>query len=269
MKELDFLLDGKENGLVAINEDGNIMSIGDYHYRSGEKLFKNIELMKALIEREGITSYDVAVVLDYKKETQKIIPSEKLLKPSPDYYEYLDLGNDEIYTICLDIPKETLIYSGYFTFTENPNERITDYDEGKAISEKCYNALLECLALEQRRGHISKSEVDHMHSVATFLTKRRIYNSTLSLRIMRGFELVRVNRFRKELEFKVFPFDNNVDKYKNIYFAFSKNNDENISDKIYFGSMYKILNNIKETLQTQYPDLLANYKITNTRHIEL
>lgn len=265
MKELDFLLDGKENGLVAINEDGNIMSIGYYH----QKLFKSIELMKALIEREGITSYDVAVVLDYKKETQKIIPSEKLLKPSPDYYEYLDLGNDEVYTICLDIPKETLIYSGYFTFTENPNERITDYDEGKAISEKCYNALLECLALEQRRGHISKSEVDHMHSVATFLTKRRIYNSTLSLRIMRGFELVRVNKFRKELEFKVFPFDNNVDKYKNIYFAFSKNTEERLNNKAYNESTKCILNNIKEELNKQYPDLLADYKIINNREIAL
>ena len=29
----------------------------------------------------------------------------------------------------------------------------------------------------------------------------------------------------------------------------------------------RILNNIKETLQTQYPDLLANYKITNTRQM--
>lgn len=266
MKELDFLLDGKENGLVILNkEDGNIMTIGRYH----QTLFKSIELMKATIEREKVTSYDVAVVLNYKSKNQIIIPSEKLLKPSIDYYEYIDLNNDQFYTICLDVPKETIICSGYFTFTENPNERITNYEEGKIISEKCYNALLESIALEQKKGNVAKSEVDHMHSVATFLTKRRIYNSTLSLRIMRGFELVRINKYRKDIEFKVFPFDNNVDKYKNIYFVFSKNNDENISDKIYFGSMYKILNNIKETLQTQYPDLLANYKITNTRHIEL
>ena len=266
MKELDYLLDAKENGLVALNpEDGTIMSIGRYH----QTLFKSIELMKALLERERITSYDVAVLLNYKKKDQMIIPSEKLLKPSPDYYEYLDLEKGEIHTICLDVQKETLICSGYFTFTRNPNERITDYEEGKAISEQCYNALLECIALEHRRGNISKSEVDLMHSVATFLTKRRIYDSTLNLRIMRGFELVRINKFRKELDFKVFPFDNNVDKYKNIYFAFSKNTDENLSDRMYSGILLGVLKNIKENLQTQYPDLLADYKIINNRQIDL
>ena len=144
-----------------------------------------------------------------------------------------------------------------------------DYEEGKAISEKCYNALLDCLALEQKEGKISKSEVDQLHSTTTFLTKRRVYNSTLTLRIMRGFELVRVNKFRKELEFKVFPFDNNVDKYKNVYFAFSKNNDEKLNDKVYFGTLYSTLNSIKSKLQTQYPDLLADFKVINNRQIEL
>ena len=86
---------------------------------------------------------------------------------------------------------------------------------------------------------------------------------------MRGFELVRINKFRKELEFKVFPFDNNVDKYKNIYFAFSKDYDENISEKISYNKINNILNNLKKDLNIYYPYLLADYKIINVRQIEL
>ena len=265
MKELEFYLDGKENGLVVLNKDGDILSLGRYH----QVLFKNIDLLKATTEREKVFDYDVAIILNYKKKDQRIIPNGKLLKPCPDYYEYIDLENDESIIISTDNPKELLIRSGYFTFTENPNERITDYDEGKQISEECYRALVNCIALEQRKGNISKSDVDHIHSVATFITKRRIYETTLNLRIMRGFELVRINKFRKELEFKVFPFDNNVDKYKNIYFAFSKDYDENISEKISYNKINNILNNLKKDLNIYYPYLLADYKIINVRQIEL
>ena len=66
MKELEFYLDGKENGLVVLNKDGDILSLGRYH----QVLFKNIDLLKATTEREKVFDYDVAIILNYKKFTK-------------------------------------------------------------------------------------------------------------------------------------------------------------------------------------------------------
>ena len=268
MKELEFYLDGETNGIVALNENEEIISFGKGIVK--QSLFKYIDLLKAAIEREKITKYDIAFILNYKKKDQVIIPASKCLKPSPDYYEYFDLENDTVTIICIDnVSAEKIICCGYFTFTDTPNDRITDSEEGKKLSNYCHKAVLECLALEQRKGNISKSEVDHFHSSEVFLTKRRIYGSNISLRVMRGFELVKINQFRKNLEFKVFPFDNNIDKYKNIYFVFTKNNDENLPDKVIYAIMYQMLDKITKDLKDLYPDLLPQNRIINTRQIQV
>ena len=269
MKELEYYLDGEQNGFVALNENGKIISFKFANIR--QELFKSIELLLGAIERkiESI-KYNIAVALGYKTNNQKIISLSDLLKPIPDLYEYFDFKNDEVIMICVEPTNEKMIGSGYITFTDSPNERITDVSEGIEISKKCYKALLNVLAKEQRKGNMCKIETDYKHGAAVpYLTKRRIHRSTLNIRVMRGFELVKVNQFRKEFDLKAFPFDKNVDKYKNIYFVFSRDREEHMSDKVYRNIMRETLDNIKESLKIQYPDLLADYNIISEYNINV
>ena len=266
MKEKEFYLDGEENGFLGLDQDNNIISISNKYMN--QILYKNLDLLKASFERNRITNYRIYVVLNLNHDDQMMISLNHLLQPSPDYYEYIDIENNEYYTICLENPKEVLTCYGYFTFTDNPDERIQDYNTGVEQNNIFYNALMDAISTETRKGSIMNTSIDQTHVMATYIEKRRIYGSSLNLRIMKGYELVRINKFRREFEFKVFPFKN-VDKYKNIYFAFSKYNNEKLPDKIFYDKSYEILNNVRDYLKDKYPELNPNYFVISTRPVYL
>ena len=266
MKIKDFILDGINNGIVATNDQGEILSFGKWQYK--QELFKSVSLLKAKIEKEKIVNYTIGVVINYKQKDQEVIPEYKLLKPNPDYYEYMDFINDQVYDIYLDVPKEKILAAGYFTFTDSPTEKIMDVEEGIKISKMCYGELLKAVALEQRRGSISKSEIDHINS-SVFLLKRRVYESTVSLRLMRRFELVKINEYRKSIQIRSFPYNNNMDKYKTVYFVYTIDSNEIIPNNVSYGIMYNSLKNIKENLVESCSDLNPDYTIISTKQIDI
>ena len=144
MKELEFYLDGKINGIVALNEKGKIMTFSGYGIdgKYEQNIFKNFDHLYAMIEHNIQKYHDIAIVLGYKTKEQRVLPLSKLLKFGPDIYKYLDLEKDELSLICIEPVKERMISCGYFTFTDSPNEKIMDNKKGKQISNQCYKAVL-------------------------------------------------------------------------------------------------------------------------------
>jgi hypothetical protein len=107
-----------------------------------------------------------------------------------------------------------------------------------------------------------------MYNNSTNITpmKYEVYDNTTTMRIMRGFELVKINEFRKSLGERVLPFMNNKDKYKNIYFCFSRDENEFKYDKKYHETAEKVLENMINYIELNHSDLNPHINMVNFYH---
>ena len=224
MQEI-FTLDSTTSGIVAINpETDEIIEFGKQKER---KMYTNIHLLETELFRNGIKDYKIGFLLD-----GNLIPYSKVQQISYNAYQTFIDGN------VIDIVptfKEKVYKTGYFSFTDDPNTKL-DYKEGKEINKQLYGIVKSAATHLLKIGIFKTSCIDSvLCSIAPNIgpMKYEVYDNTTTLRIMRGFELVKINEYRKSLGQKVLPFMSDKDKYKNIYFCFSRDENEFKGDKKY------------------------------------
>ena len=205
--------------------DNNVSGIGAFKPGTDEiiklrpfnGIFRNKNLLDAELYRSKITNYDLGFILD-----GNFVPYSKVQQIDYDLYQTFIDG--EVIDI-IPTYRDRVFKAGYFSFTEDPNVRITDYVEGREINKKLYAATRSSAAHLLKNGTFRSSCIDESLSKISFNNinispmKYRVYENTTTLRLMRGFELVKVNEFRKYIEEKALPFLADKDKYKNIYFC--------------------------------------------------
>lgn len=249
MEEKIFILDTNNSGFVAV-KPGTTEII---NFNRGYYLFRNKILLESCIERENVKDYEIYFYLDNEDEKIGLVPYDSCQKVG-EYYQYFH--NDSIVSI-VPTTREKVFKCGYISFGEDPTERITDYMEGKNINKDLYLKVKEACAYLLRSGKFKYSiKDDDMlpsdNSISPF--KYGVYNYALNIRIMRGFELVKINEFRKRCMENALPFKGELDKYKNIYFCFCKDENEFKQFKIYNEIADDILKEIISYIEIHYPD---------------
>jgi len=253
------VLDCNPNGILAV-EPGttNPIKLGK---RKELCYFRNKELLDAALEREKIKEFDYS----FYTENFGFISYNKFRKVAYDLYQ--GIVDDTILEI-VPTTREKMYLCGYFSFTDSPKEKILDYKEGKELNTVVFEAVKDATAYIFRSGLFKSVNRDFsMYQGESNITpiKYTVYGSTMNLRLMRGFELVRINEYRKKVGDKVLPFLGENDKYKNIYFCFSRDENEFKGDKMYYDNANNIINIMKDFLIQNYPELnpkiemVANY----------
>ena len=257
MEQKMYFLEG-DCGIVAINPETNqVIEMGNYKELTS---FKNMELLKASLEREKIKNYKIGFIIsDDKLDEPMFIDYSEVIKKK--YYSgcyYQAISDNNIIEI-VPIVREKMFKCGYISFTDNPQERIVSYQEGKELNNRLYNMVKEAASYLLRCGVIKSCEKDESicpidsENLSPF--KYSLYGTTTTFRIMRGFELIKINENRKACGNKVLPFKANFDKYKNIYFCFCRDENEFKGDKVYHNIAEDIEKKIMDYLVKNYPDM--------------
>lgn len=268
MQEEIYTLDGKNYALVPIkkllNEEKDYTKNCIFFPDDKRHRYRNEELLRSDLYRLNIKDYDIGVDLD-----GFIYPLSSFQEVQKGMYQaFLD---DFIITV-IPINHEKVVKCGYISFTDTPAEKISNFEEGANINKTVYRALKNCTCMMLRSGIFKDSERDESMTFMRSDThiaplKYTEFESTLSLRIMRGFELVKINEIRKSCNEFVFPFNIDLDKYKNIYFCFSCDRHEHdIQTNYYSMKSNKILNQILEYMEENYPELKASINYMNIRY---
>ena len=252
MKEIEYSLDGVTKGFVALKPGTDeIWKLGNYGELS---LFTNLRVLEAAIERKNVPfEYELGFSIDGKI----IHMGDKVLKPE-NYYEYFS-GENEISYIYPKINSEKMIICGYLTFGDSPKVRTTDKEFGKAFSKNIYHAVSKALCYNQRKGLFKsgKNIVGAAISTDEKVLTRSVYKSTLVLRIVSPYALFQINNFRKDC-YRALPFIKEYDNYKNLYFFFSRDENEFKVDGPYIHNAYEIIDEILNYLHEVFPELNAN-----------
>lgn len=253
MKEKEINLDGATSGIVALNENGEIIKFGNYNELS---LFKNIHLLESVMERDHKSFHHLGICIN-----KDIIPMNKILKDS-DYYEYFDNENDMVSYIYPE-NKEKIIMCGYLNFGDTPCERTTNKEEGKAFSKYITEILSKNLCYQQRNGILKSGDHIHGHlfNIHGQIATKLVYGNTLILRFMKPYDLLQINNMRNNCELRVLPFKKEFDNYKNLYFCISRDVNEFPGEKIYYDTAYSTLDSICDYFSTVYPELNVKYDI--------
>lgn len=248
MKTKYYDLDGVNSGFVALNPEGEVV-----HFKSG-KCFKNKSILDAVIETNGMTNYcTYGMMLN-----GKLVPISKILfLPEINlYHEYFEDSN----TLSIIGPerKDKLLIVGYFSFGEDPTERIMDVKEGIKYNNKCYDILQDSISHLVRIGELRPRVRDYND-----YNTNRIPGSTIRFRIMRPCDLVKVNEYRKNIGFKCLPFNKNLDRFKSMYYIFSIDENDPYIDisKRNYPMINITLENLEKYIKEKYP----NDKVTVTK----
>jgi hypothetical protein len=251
-----YVLDCKPSGIVAVKPGTQeIIHLGNYKELT---VFRNKALLDAALERAGVKEYEYG----FKLEDIGFVPYSKAQQISYDYYQ--TFTEDTIIDIVPTV-REKMFMCGYFSFTDNPQERIEDWHEGSEVNIIFHTAVKEACAHLLKSGQFKASYrdysmYDHGDKPITPI-KYDVFNYTLNLRIMRGFELVKINESRSSMKENVLPFICKNDKYKNIYFCFSRDENEFKGDVMYRKKAEEILNKIEGYLLEKHPDLKPSVEL--------
>ena len=256
MKEIEYSLDGITKGIVALKPGTDeILKLGNYKELS---LFTNLRVLEAAIERKDTPfEYELGFSID-----GKIIHMNKVLKPENSYYEYFS-GENEISYIYPEINSEKMIICGYLTFGESPKVRTVDKEFGKVFSKNIYHAVSKALCYNQRKGLFKSGKTIPGAAIITDekILTRSVYKSTLVLRIVTPYALFQINNFRKDCDLRALPFIKEYDNYKNLYFFFSRDENEFKVDGPYIHNSYEIIDEILNYLHKVFPELNANVEM--------
>lgn len=238
----NFYLDGITSGIVIINsETGEIVS---------SKMYTNMQLLEADMYRKGVKNYKLGFLLK-----GKVIPYYKIQDVN-NHYHYQTFIDNDIVDIFPTI-KEKVYKAGYFSFTDDPDSKL-DYKTGKEINKDLYAIVKTAASYLLKSGEFKTSGIDGvLCNIAPNIgpMKYQVYDNTTTLRIMRGFELVKINESRKNAGQKVLPFLGDKDKYKNIYFCFSKDENEFPGDKKYHETADNIIKMMFDYIDWYHEDL--------------
>ena len=253
-----YILDGKGSGIVAIKPGTDeIIKMGKFKEYSS---FCNKNLLETELYRSDVMDYELGFMLD-----GKLIPYSKAQQIQYDLYQAVVDG--ELVDIVPTF-KEKIYKCGYFSFTEDYITRM-NYKEGREINKKLYSAVKNTAAYLLRNGVFKSSGIDaSLCSIAPNIgpMKYEIFTDTTTLRIMRGFELVKINENRKIMNKNVLPFNSDKDKYKNIYFCFSRDENEFKGDKKYHEVAEDIIGSMIEYLERNYEELIPVVNMVNFYH---
>ena len=257
------VLDCNPNGIVA-TEPGTTNPI---KFGKAKELcyFRNKELLDAALYRENIKEYDCYFYI----ENFGFVNYDKFRKVSYDLYQ--GIVGDTILEI-VPTTREKMYLCGYFSFTDSPKEKILDYKEGKELNNVVFETVKESMAYLFRSGTFKSVSRDFsMYVGLNNITplKYTVPGSTMNLRLMRGFELVKINEYRKKIGDKVLPFIGDNDKYKNIYFCFSRDENEFKGDKMYYDNANIIIGEAKSFLETNYSDLEPKIEMISSYPVRL
>lgn len=244
MQEEIYTLDAKPNGMVAVHKGTN--QIIDLP----RPVYRNKQLLESELCRSNIKNYDIGFMLDGK------------YLPISDFQEimtgvYQSFVDDTIVNV-IPIHRDQLIRCGYFSFMGDPEEKVPSYKEGIEINKVIFRAMKEATCYMLRTGKfksgIRDTSITYMDDDKIAPFKYSGFDNTCAFRIMRGFELIKVNEIRKSCGEFVFPFIGKFDKFKNIYFCFSKDKHE-FYQAYYKDYMNDIIDNILQYLEIHYPEL--------------
>lgn len=251
MKENEVSLDGINSGIIALDKTNTIIKTGKYN---NFFLFKNIQLLEAVMERESKDFSNLGLYIN-----RDIIPMENVFQIE-DYYKFF--VNDNEVTYVYPENKEKIIMCGYFNFGDSPCERTTDIEEGKLFSKKIYKSMLENICYQQRKGLLKPDHNIYGHGFNMYgkIQTKGTYGNTLVFRVMKPYTLLQINNFRKNCEFRVLPFNKMNDNYKNLYFCFSRDINEFPGDKKYYESANNILDELISYFYNKYPELNVGYE---------
>ena len=212
MKNDDYYLDGKENGIIAIDPStGNpIKGLG------GKYVYENKHILLSYLEKTHVKNYELVFILK-----GQIIPYSKVMENLESYQCFLD---DTVVNIFPQVENK-LVACGYFSFDDNPTELIQDFETGLNVNYNNYSMVLNAISHMIRSGKLLKRENDIYGKYCY-----RIPGTTIALRVLKCNYLVKENEFRREAEVKVLPFDKNMDRFKNVYWYFSKDMDDTTND---------------------------------------
>lgn len=254
------VLDCNPNGIVAV-ESGttNPIKLGK---RKELCYFRNKELLDAALYREDIREFDYCFYI----EGFGFISYDKFRKVSYDLYQ--GIVGDTILEI-VPTTREKMYICGYFSFTDTPKEKILDYKEGKELNNVVFESVKDSMAYLFRAGMFKSVSRDFsMYVGENNITplKYTVPDTTMNLRLMRGFELVKINEYRKKIGDKVLPFIGENDKYKNIYFCFSRDENEFKGDKMYYDNANLIIDEARDFLEMNYPELEPKIEMISFYH---
>lgn len=257
MKEEIYTLDGKQNGMIAMYKGTSNM------IRIPKPCYRNKLLLESELHRFNFSNrdFDIGFLLD-----GKYIPITKFQEITPGIYQAFI--NETIVNV-IPIKREQIIKCGYFSFVGDPEEKITNHKEGIKINKKVYRALREATSYMVRTGEFSHSEQDnsitYMADINIAPLKYINSSDTCTFRLLRGFELVKINEIRKACGEYVIPFIGKLDKFKNIYFCFTKDKHEFAND-YYDNHMQYIIDTMMNYLETNYPELNPNIINLDIKH---
>lgn len=255
MYEEIYVLDNGTAGIVAVKPGTNeLIKLGKY---KNQVMFRNKNLLEAELFRSNIKSYELAFILD-----GNIVPFSKVQQISYDLYQtFIDENVVEIVPTFRD----KVFKAGYFSFTEDTETKMS-YNEGRELNKVLYSAVKTAAAHLFKEGVFKSSSIDtSLCNSASNIgpMKYEVYNNTTTLRIMRGFELVKINEFRKSLDDKVLPFIGNKDKYKNIYFCFSRDENEHVDMRKYHETANEIIKLMLDYIEKYHMDLNPHINMVN------
>lgn len=254
MYEEIYVLDNTTSGIVALKPGTDeVIKLGKY---KNQVMFRNKHLLETALYRSNIKDYEIGFMLD-----GNIIPYSKVQQISYDLYQtFIDNQIVEIVPTF----REKLFMAGYFSFTDDTETRM-NYEDGRKLNKVLYYAVKSAAAHLFKEGYFKTSSIDNSlcNNYVVEPIKYQVYNNTTTLRIMRGFELVKINEFRKSLEEKVLPFIGDKDKYKNIYFCFSMDENEFINIKKYHETADEVVRLMMEYLEKNHSDLVPHINMVN------
>lgn len=254
MKEEIYTLDGTECAVIPIKK---IILDGKKYYLKHQigKKYRNARLLSIEMDNIGIRNYDIGFDLNGEiypisifQETQKGI--------------YQSFSDDDIITV-IPTTHEEVIRCGYILFTDNPYEKLSNCKEGSEINKMVYKTMRDCTTYFLRSGYfdstIKDSSMVYLSSANIAPFKYNFGDSTLSFRYMRWFELTKINQIRKTCNDFVLPFSTEVDKYKTIYYCFTKDKHEHcIDNEKYNKDIDNTLSNIISYISSKYPNLKSS-----------
>ena len=256
MYEEIYTLDNTTSGIVAV-KPGTDEIIKLDNNCNDKSMFRNKNLLEAALRRSNINNYDLGFILD-----GNFIPYSKVQQINYDLFQvFID---DKIVDIIPTF-RDKVFKAGYFSFTDDPNGRL-DYKEGRELNKALHNIVKTSAAYLLKNGTFKNSCVDaSLTNITSGISpmKYEVYNNTTTMRIMRGFELVKVNESRKYFGEKVLPFMSDKDKYKNIYFCFTRDINEFKNDKEYQETADDIIVNMLSYIQTYYAEFNPKINMIN------
>lgn len=200
------VLDGLKNGFICFITETEKCLLSN-----GNKLYINMELMKAAIIKAGLKHREYKILLSFMHKDKRVtISYNEVLKLSNGTYVFY--YNDEKY-IVTESTEEIIIGAGYMIINDGDKNRIDDFKEGikvyRDLTNRVYGICKNLVRYPELHLLINK------HSWKRFCIG--FTDSTVKITFLDRDIMVKMNQARMTEGKKVFPYYKNMDKYSTLY----------------------------------------------------